>query len=300
MHHRPSFIPHSRSRCHSNGGGRVAMRGGLPDEILRFFRGGGGHSLIIKGAPGAGKSMFALQLATELHDSFAAFYVSPRVSHESVLRQFPAIAPSVLRKTRARPPPASPTTVVCPACGASIEVTPKERPMEATCSVCGRTSRFAARTELNRLIVNIEEGPQPPSFPLYLPEIEMAYEAVDENFARYPQLRSLILIDPIDALDDDYDIRSWRLVTTLQKDLVENSGAGLVYIVNSVGEQKIDYLVDAVVTMVAAGGPTSEIRILDIVKLRGRPVQQRRYYFMVHHGRLWEAQKDFLDWMERS
>jgi len=276
------------------------MRGGLPDEILRFFRGGGGHSLIIKGAPGAGKSMFALQLATELQDSFAAFYVSPRLSYEMVLRQFPAIAPSVLRKPRARPPPASPTTVVCPACGASIEVTPKERPMEATCSVCGRTSRFAARTELNRLIVNIEEGPQPPSFPLYLPEIEMAYEAVDENFARYPQLRSLILIDPIDALDDDYDIRSWRLVTTLQKDLVENSGAGLVYIVNSVGEQKIDYLVDAVVTMVAAGGPTSEIRILDIVKLRGRPVQQRRYYFMVHHGRLWEAQKDFLDWMERS
>src|SRR5213594_2729099 len=225
MRHRPSFIPNSHSRCDSNGGGRVAMRGGLPDEILRFFRGGGGHSLIIKGAPGAGKSMFALQLATELHDSFAAFYVSPRVSHESVLRQFPAIAPSVLRKTRARPPPASPTTVVCPACGASIEV---------TCSVCGRTPRFAARTELNRLIVNIEEGPQPPSFPLYLPEIEMAYEAVDENFARYPQLRSLILIDPIDALDDDYDIRSWRLLNTLQKDLVENSGVGLVYIVNSV------------------------------------------------------------------
>jgi len=247
------------------------MRGGLPDEILRFFRGGGGHSLIIKGAPGAGKSMFALQLATELQDSFAAFYVSPRVSHEMVLRQFPAIAPPVLKKTRARPPPASPTTVVCPACGASIEVTPKERPTEATCSVCGRTSRFAARTELNRLIGDIREGPQSLSIPLDLPEIEMAYEAVDENFARYPQLRSLILFDPIDALDDDYDIRSWRLVTTLQRDLVENSGVGLVYIVNSIGEQKLDYLVDAVVTLVAAGVPTTEIRILDIVNCADDP-----------------------------
>ena len=55
-----------------------------------------------------------------------------------------------------------------------------------------------------------------------------------------------------------------------------------------------------VVTMGAAGAPTTEIRMLNIEKLRGRPVQQRRYYFMVHHGRLWEAQKDFLDWMERS
>src|SRR3989442_11650716 len=124
-----------------------------------------------------------------------------------VLRQFPATAPSVWRKPRLRPPPSSPTTVLCPACGASIEVTPKERPMEATCSVCGRTSRFAARTELNRLILNIGEDPQPPSFPLYLPEIEMAYEAGDENFARLPQLLSLILIDPIDALHYDYDIR---------------------------------------------------------------------------------------------
>src|SRR3989442_6993914 len=192
----PLLFPRSRSRCHSNGGGRVAMRGGLPDEILRFFRGGGGHSLVIKGAPGAGKSMFALQLATELQDSFAAFYVSPRVSHEMVLPQFPAIAPSVLRKTRVRPPPSSPTTVLCPACGASIEVTPKERPMEATCSVCGRTSRFAALTELNRLIGDIREAPQSPSMPLDLPEIEMAYEAGDEKFARYPQLRSLLVFDP--------------------------------------------------------------------------------------------------------
>ena len=44
----------------------------------------------------------------------------------------------------------------------------------------------------------------------------------------------------------------------------------------------------------------TEIRMLDIEKLRGRPVQQRRYYFMVHHGCLWEAKKDFLEWMERS
>src|SRR3989475_11458188 len=155
MRHRPSFIPRSRSRCHSNGGGRVAMRGGLPDEILRFFRGGGGHSLVIKGAPGAGKSMFALQLATELQDSFAAFYVSPRVSHEMVLRQFPAIAPSVLRKTRVRPPPSSPTAVVCPACGASIEVTPQERPTEATCSVCARTGQITPPGAPHRLVVRL-------------------------------------------------------------------------------------------------------------------------------------------------
>src|SRR2546430_17320178 len=96
MRHRPSFIPHSHSRCDSNGGGRVAMRGGLPDEILRFFRGGGGHSLVIKGAPGAGKNMFPLQLAPELQDSFAAFHWGPPVPHEKGPRQFPPVAPPVL------------------------------------------------------------------------------------------------------------------------------------------------------------------------------------------------------------
>src|SRR2546425_12060473 len=98
MCQRPSFIPHPHSRSDSDGGGRVAMRGGLPDEILRFFRGGGGHSLIIKGAPGAGQSRFPPQPATELQDSVAAFYVSPRVSHEMVLRQLPPVRPAVLRK----------------------------------------------------------------------------------------------------------------------------------------------------------------------------------------------------------
>ena len=92
---------------------------------------------------------------------------------------------------------------------------------------------------------------------------------------------------------------SRAIPNTLQKDLVDNSGVGLVYIVNSVAEQNLDYLVDAVFTMIAAGTPTTKIRTLDIEKLRGRPVQQRRSYFLVHHGRLWEAKKDFLDWMER-
>jgi MoxR-like ATPase len=39
-------------------------------EILAFLRSPGGRSLLVKGASGAGKTMFALQLAEEVRDAF--------------------------------------------------------------------------------------------------------------------------------------------------------------------------------------------------------------------------------------
>ena len=188
------------------------MGGGLPDEIVRFFRANGGHSLIVKGPPGAGKTKFALQLAYELRDSFTAFYTSPRVSHRSLLAQFPATAPTVLRRQRFRSTPPSPRSVSCATCGSSINVAGNEGPRQETCPACGHTQAYADRTELNRLIGHVQAGGQAPAIPQDLPEIETAYDVVDENLVRSAHLRTLLAFHPIDALDDDYDIRAWRLL----------------------------------------------------------------------------------------
>src|SRR5256886_14889584 len=76
-----------------------------------------------------------------------------------------------------------------------------------------------------------------------LPELEAAYEFVD---GRLPE-RSLILIDSIDALGEHYGISAARLITVLQKDMVEGSEKNVLYVVETSGEPRLDYLADAVV-----------------------------------------------------
>ena len=62
---------------------------GIPEELLQFFDSPGGHSLIVRGTAGTGKTTFALQLAEELGEEARAFYLSIRVSDTSLYRQFP-------------------------------------------------------------------------------------------------------------------------------------------------------------------------------------------------------------------
>ena len=67
----------------------MAQKPGIPSDILRFFRNPGGHSMIVKGSAGTGKTTFALQLTEELGGINTSFYMSTRVSDESLYNQFP-------------------------------------------------------------------------------------------------------------------------------------------------------------------------------------------------------------------
>src|SRR3972149_11990007 len=62
--------------------------GRIPPEIIEFLNASGGHSLIVKGPAGTGKTTFALQLTEELGEVTASHYLSSRVSDESLFRQF--------------------------------------------------------------------------------------------------------------------------------------------------------------------------------------------------------------------
>ena len=65
------------------------VEGRLPGEIVRFFENQGGHSLIVKGSAGTGKTTFSLQLIEELKGMQNSYYLSTRVSDESLYLQFP-------------------------------------------------------------------------------------------------------------------------------------------------------------------------------------------------------------------
>src|SRR5205814_43601 len=165
--------------------------GRIPREVVEFFNAAGGHSLIVKGPAGTGKTTFALQLTEELGEVSASHYLSARVSDQSLVRQL-----------------------------------------------------------------------------IWLPE------------------RSLVLIDSIDALGEHYGIPAARLITVLQKDMVEGSKQNVLYVLESSGETRLDYLGDGVVSLASSEYQGRRLRVLTIEKLRGQQVQHHRYLYTLDGGRL--------------
>src|SRR4030042_219972 len=61
----------------------------FPKDIVRFLSSSGGHSLIVRGMAGTGKTTLALQMIEELAQVQQSYYMSTRVSDQSLFHQFP-------------------------------------------------------------------------------------------------------------------------------------------------------------------------------------------------------------------
>jgi KaiC/GvpD/RAD55 family RecA-like ATPase len=244
--------------------------GRIPREVVEFFNSPGGHSLIVKGPAGTGKTTFALQITEELDKVAASHYLSSRVSDESLYRQFAWL------KDRLKP--------------AGLMVGPK-----------ARSGSKVARFALDQLEGKIAEGKEGEdaepetigsgevkgnflevTLGFDLPELEAAYDFVDH---RLPE-RSLVLIDSIDALGEHYGVPASRLITVLQKDLVEGSRQNVLYVLESSGETRLDYLGDGVLSLASTEYEGRRLRVLTIEKLRGQQVRQHRYLYTLEGGRL--------------
>lgn len=249
---------------------------GIPEELLLFFRAPGGHSLIVKGVAGTGKTTFGLQLAEELGAGTKSYYMSIRVSDETLYRQFPWLKDKkeVALAAAARGLP-----------GADAEPPAKGK---------------VDRTELNKLEGRIEMGQEGDEsydkvgegemsndsliFDLGsdLPEIDLAYEEVERNLPE----PTLVLVDSIDGLSERYGIAASKLINTLQKDLVERGNANVVYILENSGETKLDYLGDGVVQFRSDEHEGRRLRVMTIEKLRGSEIRQHRYLYTLKDGRV--------------
>ena len=71
----------------------------IPEEISTFFDDEYGKMLLVKGAPGSGKTVFALTLLSMLKGNGA--YLATRVDSETMCRQHPWIKDEIA-KTRSR------------------------------------------------------------------------------------------------------------------------------------------------------------------------------------------------------
>src|SRR3989442_4714973 len=115
-----------------------------------------------------------------------------------------------------------------------------------------------------------------------LPEIDMAYNAVEKNLPK----KTLILIDSINALAERYGVHPSKLINTLQKDLVESAGANVVFILEDSGETKLDYLGDGVILFQSREHAGRRLRVMTIEKLRGVELRQHKFIYTLDGARI--------------
>ncbi|RLF49354.1 MAG: hypothetical protein DRN20_02350 [Thermoplasmata archaeon] len=244
--------------------------GKIPEELVRFFKSDGGRSLIIKGKAGAGKTTLGLQIVEEFDKEQESYYLSTRVGDEALYSQF-----SWLAKKKG--------------------VRHKKRIITSV-----------ERGELNKLEGYIEAGGEGESYEIedgklimnigaILPELETVYSAVEDNLPE----KTVVIIDSIDALSEIYGIEREVLVKTLQKDLVEGTGANLVLILESDKDASLDYFCDGVIHLNYRMADGRIVRMMNLLKLRGVPIQNPTYLFTLKDGRVTILPK-FIDIMNKG
>jgi KaiC/GvpD/RAD55 family RecA-like ATPase len=276
--------------------------GRIPKEVLDFFRSPGGHSLIIKGDAGTGKTTFALQLIEELSQEQPEYYLSMRVSDEALFRQFPWLREKAKRNEILK---AGKAFLKKTNNADRDDINPKqEATLRATKNLLRaltvtETNPSVVRTELNKLEGQVEageidhddeedynvigpDGSLVLDIGAMLPELELAYDITENNLPK----RSLVILDSIEALSEVYGISAVRIMNVLQKDLVEHSDTNIIYVLETSNKSIMDYLGDGVLILASEERGGRRTRQLIIEKLRGGSIHRWKYMFTLQGGRL--------------
>ncbi|MEM0449845.1 MAG: gas vesicle protein GvpD P-loop domain-containing protein [Methanomassiliicoccales archaeon] len=277
-------------------------RGRTPVELLNFFRAPGGHSLLIKGDAGTGKTTLALQLIEELSNEQPDYYLSTRVSDAALYRQFPWLEEKAKRHDILKAGKAFLSKTQAPSFRGMEEYKHDStlKVAKDLLRVLGRSdnsSPMVVRSELMKLEGQIESGEGDESetvsgemtddgmvldIGVMLPELELAYDMAEANLPN----KTFIVLDSIDALSEHYGISPQKIMNTLQKDLVEHSGTNIAYVMETSEKNIYDYLGDGVVRLYNSQKDGRRVRELVLEKLRGQMVKQWKYHFTLVDGRL--------------
>jgi KaiC/GvpD/RAD55 family RecA-like ATPase len=232
----------------------------IPTEVYQFFTNPGGHSLIVRGNAGTGKTTFALQTIEELSAIEKSFYHSTRVSDMSLLTQFAWLKGKMegIERTdsfadlhQSKPPEFK-------RIGLSNLKGIKSPPMEIT--------------KGGGLAISIGKD---------LGELEGLYRGIEKNLPD----KSLVVIDSIDALAEKYSISCSKLLSTIQYDVVEGYGSNVLFVLEN-SSVDLDYLGDGVINFSCTEYNRRRLRELEILKLRGCEIGQPKYIFTLDGGRI--------------
>lgn len=234
-----------------------------------FFRQDYGNSLIIKGKPGAGKTSFALELLENVRKEVPVHYMSTRASEDPLVSKFPWLQELSSGKRSKN----KEALQMSSAAKENLELL--ERMIEE-----GRVTKGNRGDMSHGLVLNVEE---------LIPELEFLYSFIDQNINKSP----LIVIDSIEALSEKYDIDAGLLFSIIQKDLVENSGANIIMVMENTGNSNLEYYADGVVAMAYDLIDNFLIRTVRIEKLRGVSIGSSPVYiYSLQDGRFHSFNRD--------
>ncbi|HAX95079.1 MAG TPA: hypothetical protein DCY35_00935 [Prolixibacteraceae bacterium] len=242
--------------------------GTIPTELVEFFS-SGGKSLILRGAPGTGKTTLALEILDNFKSNHEVCFVSSRIDEQALRGHIKWIgSEALLSKGRA--------------------------------DVDSVKIGILNRKELDRLESRVEEGdeslegemnPPPGSGQVegnswttdvnaLLPELDKLYDKLEVAGSG----KVMVAIDSIDALAEKYGIAPKRLIHTLQKDLVERSRFNVIFILETGETNSLEYMGDGVVSLEMNRYEGRRLRTLNIEKLRGQCIHSHIQIFSLAEG----------------
>ncbi len=216
-----------------------------PFEVFQdFFNQKFGKSLIIKGRPGTGKTTFSLELASRLYEKQPVHFLSSRFNDEPLKESFPFMEKVSYRINKENFSYTEDFQYVSTESLKKLEKLLEEKNLN---------SDFSGSSGL---IFDIKE---------VIPELNAIYTFVEKNF----DLGPVVILDSIEAIAQKYSIDETTLFSILQNDLVERSGAGLIIVLESTQNDKLEYFSDGVISLSMEIDRNYMIRYMRIEKLRG-------------------------------
>lgn len=240
----------------------------LPTEIRRFFRSRVGQSLLIRGAPGTGKTTLALSLLAGL--KAPGFYVSTRVSHAELVEHYPWLKDQL----------------------------PEDHVVDAEAMWPGTTGR----TEYSSLIRQFTQiSPDSEEF-ANLERFMTLPPGVQEVFSRFPEgERSALVIDSWDGLIEPYLSRPGESFSAIHRLRVENAlisvlskaNVHTILILETAEFTSLEYLVHGVIELRRDDLEGMVTRELLFHKLRGVPLQSSSVLYSLDGARFTSVPRAF-------
>jgi KaiC/GvpD/RAD55 family RecA-like ATPase len=246
----------------------------IPEDIVNFFKNKGGHSMIIRGGTGTGKTTFALQLLEELAEPEKSFYLSTRVSDEALFNQFPW-----LRKEEMKRAIIDSGRILLESL---YEKDDKKKIDSDERKKLSRAKDFLKvigdgeepkRIDRTRLSILLERN--------RMPEIEILYDRLERLLPAKPML----VIDSIEGVTHKYGLQADEFIGAIQKDLVENSNTNLLMVVEHSEPSDVEFLVDGVISLTMDEIEARRYRGLHLVKLRATKINQPHHLVTLQGGR---------------
>jgi KaiC/GvpD/RAD55 family RecA-like ATPase len=240
----------------------------LPTEIRRFFRSRVGQSLLIRGAPGTGKTTFALSLLAGL--KAPGFYVSTRVFYPELIEHYPWLQDRL----------------------------PEDHVVDAEAmwpGVEGRKEYSALIRQFTQLSPESEEFGNLDKF-LTLPP------GVQEVFSRFPEgERSALVIDSWDGLIEPYLSNPADMPSAVHRLRIENALISIlskanvhtILINETPSFTALEYLVHGVIELRRDDVEGMVLRELLYHKLRGVPLQSSSIMYSLDGARFTAVPRRF-------